>query len=1857
MARISNMCPSGPEFNALVNHPEIGLYEAMREWMDNDGEVGTVEQVLEKLQKERSEQEVEFYRADTKDDISTVSAKQVYENNTDYQTAREENTNANGISAVQTIAQSLSDQLGVQFEFVTPEAAARMTENADVKWTNEPAFFFDDKVYFVGKNITMEMVFHEFGHPFMKAIMKSNPKLAEKLYTDLMSTPEGVAIDANVKRLYPNLDPMSDRFREEVMVRSLEKNSVNIYTNNNSSTGFAKFIKDILYQIKKALKSLFGKVNVSKLGTTTSMKDLAEMLVKGEKFDMPSNGLSEKGLVDYQRYQIEEFNDLYGALSDEQNRAVLTELATVGYQASIKSLKAIRDSNNPEEMFKVLKDELGVDSFEEIKKNLAKYTAVMNKRLGEIIDEMQYTENHIEALINTFYRLSNTMPKITKHLESLIKEPNDPKNLKKAFDYGKILTYWGSFINAVNERLEENKIRSSTSLVKLVSSIKNEIDRAQTKVGVLNGEGLKDVIYTVMKPVSDTAGERFQSALRTYEKYNASQGSRDRAYIEYHGLNEKEWNEFMELKNAGKEHTARYEELRDKSFQYGAELTDEKIQMLLSGQIKDVGIMNSWFEPYLYNDDALVGGFSLFVKNALDEVDIKNQMRMNEIATDLVPMLEKIGYNARNVAELGDKTLFKDVIGSYVDGKLTKTEVWTFLNPFKDYRWTQDDMNHNIREAYNQWIRTNSESDKQKWLDMIEVKEQHDLDYMNNEYVDEFYQVRRDFTNNGKNKVAVDALAKRDLLFEELRKLQEQAQGEDELFDINSQLEELWSKVRMLESIYDINGKLKTDEVNTKEGIVVTNELSIAKELQRYKEMTKKFYRWEAIEGAFDTALAKFEQSLKNKGITGEAYDMSRDAWITANSRVQIKSEFFQERRRILQEIREILAKSDTDPKVSEEISELYSTINQALTGFRDEDGQPNGSTISKGRAKMIKDAEKKIEQLRKKTKVESKILRSRLKALWAEYDELSTTEPTDYYMDQLNNWLGKIKSKDVKRLFGDYQLDHSQAQDLISSSKKYNDLLVKLLGNNDEFAEWFHDNHLPREKYNGEDAMETIYYKRSYLWNVTVPSDPEYFESYTIKDSSGNDVETMNRIPKIRFYRRVVKDEFKTGYDAATGKVNLEVGKHIDNKGNWLPKLNGKDDRYINKDYFALESSNKDLFDVLEKLKDIHLNNQKGAGNYAKLYYDMPRYEQERLEILQGRKLRNDKEEGMGIWQKTIRNIREFFSGTAKDAPENNGVNWSDEYTMAKVELMDNGSVKEYQPPVSGLYDIEADRVSKNVLSGILRYMVSIEKSKKLNEIHPVANAFRAIVNNPEAGSKMFKKILKTNYTHNGQGAYSNKDLMKNRRQIVNGFIDREFYGIESAGVGQSQVTQNIVNGMFQVASMGYFAFNIQSSIKNSVGQQIQNTIEAAGGQYYGFKDLAVGRLWSANMMRQLSMSIYDEKPRTKDVQIFELFDPFLTFEDKARKQGMSRTFLSDIVNNPSGVSMNFRKWSEMQAGSEVLGAMLNATEVDYGDTKIRLLDAWEVVDGKIRLKEGVDPEWGVTYDENGNINIGSKLIKKKNEIQAVLRNISGSYDRFNQPFAGRYLAYKVVAFLRKYLTTMVMDRLGGKLRKIDGKLYMLGRTQVGLGNVYEGYYWTFMRLMKEVATTFGKKFAFMTPEERRSIGKVTYDFARLMIMQFLIGLIFNWDPKDEERFEKLRQKSGPLPGPFTAEQDEEFNANGWLSNHALNLLLQINSEQQSFIPLPKYGLDDYIGILNESQGGALFGPTVESLGNVAYDIFMLGNERGYYQADVGPYDWQQEGGMKLINHTLRPFGITGTFTDPIYGIKKWESAEKGKH
>jgi hypothetical protein len=76
------------------------------------------------------------------------------------------------------------------------------------------------------------------------------------------------------------------------------------------------------------------------------------------------------------------------------------------------------------------------------------------------------------------------------------------------------------------------------------------------------------------------------------------------------------------------------------------------------------------------------------------------------------------------------------------------------------------------------------------------------------------------------------------------------------------------------------------------------------------------------------------------------------------------------------------------------------------------------------------------------------------------------------------------------------------------------------------------------------------------------------------------------------------------------------------------------------------------------------------------------------------------------------------------------------------------------------------------------------------------------------------------------------------------------------------------------------------------------------------------------------------------------------------------------------------------------------------------------------------------------------------------------------------------------------------------------------------------------------------------------------------IVPFLFGYDDDDEDRYEKLRRKSGPLP-IFFAEGKYDFNLKGWLSNHILNLAVQVGNENQSWLPVPGMGLDDYNSML----------------------------------------------------------------------------------
>jgi hypothetical protein len=225
----------------------------------------------------------------------------------------------------------------------------------------------------------------------------------------------------------------------------------------------------------------------------------------------------------------------------------------------------------------------------------------------------------------------------------------------------------------------------------------------------------------------------------------------------------------------------------------------------------------------------------------------------------------------------------------------------------------------------------------------------------------------------------------------------------------------------------------------------------------------------------------------------------------------------------------------------------------------------------------------------------------------------------------------------------------------------------------------------------------------------------------------------------------------------------------------------------------------------------------------------------------------------------------------------------------------------------------------------------------------------------------------------------------------------------------------------------------------------------------------------------------------------------------------------------------------------------------------------------------------------------------------------------------------------MRRYFTAMFMNRFGSE------------RANFALETVRTGYYIEALQSLGKIIMSLGLHAGQLAPSERRALFKTLVDVIQIVAISAIAAMLFGWDDDDEDRFEKLRAKSGALG-------EDDFKLDGWLSNHALTLLLKTQAENQSFIPLPGLGLNNYIDFTSSTS--IAFGPTITSgarlLTDIAQHAMPGDNEDLYYKRDTGPYSWQKEGEAKIWNHFFSMVGFSGSQVSPVKGLESFEAQSR---
>jgi hypothetical protein len=1418
-------------------------------------------------------------------------------------------------------------------------------------------------------------------------------------------------------------------------------------------------------------------------------------------------------------------------------------------------------------------------------------------------------------------------------------------------------------------------VKRDSPLIALLGQIDTSIANSKDMINEMYAVGARDTLYNELMPMHQNIKARYDKRIARLKKSGAPQSRIDREYKAYHGITEEEQDQLTALENKpnlSSTEQLEKERLKRESFK-GVSISPEKIELILNGGIKDANFFNSYLEGYLYNTDPVIGGLATYVKNHMNEVMATAQVKYNTFAKEMQPKLQKAGVNMHRPGDLGEDIGFLDKVGMLVDGKIEMKEVWTFLNPFKDYRLDQSIYKQDVENAKRKYQETGTAEDESAMVDAIAAQHKFKRDYFHQRYTDAYYAAETVLYRGEGDKIGEKAILAKERWKEDMRKITEPANTAEQQLAIADQVSNLWREYRQLRSRYNLNGTLKVDI--PERGIY---DASIAERLREHYNATRGFSDWIPKKGSFQNALRLYEQEIIDTGAAkagSEEFDALREVWINKNVVKAPLQSYYDAQRRDYERMSEIYSKLPKSEQEKLDESILHEQISDLTGGFKDENGQIKANEMTLQARREVKDLEEQLLVMNKAAAKRNGLTAAQnarlgelkdlkaagnwsaqlteeqsmlyelmetyglsdfeireLKNIQNRLSGLSKREATDYYVDTMNTWLDNLTVEEPTIKNG---IDKASADWVLQP-----DVINSLLGQDENFDEWFKDNHIQKEFYDKDAGGMVKQWARTRVWSLTVPTDSTQYETTEIYNQAGDVIEVIQGKPILKYFNNVVKPEYRND------KIE---GVTVDNQGQWLPKTAnllapGLENKYGNERYFELETTQPELFDVLESLKRNHLENQQGLNYRGRLYLDYPRFRKNNLELVQDGNLLTN----------LAQRIKDWFKGAADDAED--GFNDKAGFDLVRTDMFDNAVTK---VPIHGLYNVEHTDVSTNITHTMMQYMLSGERQKQLVKISPIARAVQSVVNaggQNQVNAEGIEQIDKDNFYNNAIKTYKKIKGDSVRKKAVDNFLAREFEGQRMTGAGSDVPwLNNTASLLFKRASFGFFAFNIPSALKNSYGAKFQGLIEASAGEHMTHISFQKGNAWSYATMAELSFGnqLYQKGPKSKDQQMVEMFDPSQGRQEETFGEGLSRTITRDVAS--FDWLYNFRKWVELQATLQIFGGMMYHQKVEIqgedGTTKeIPYMDAWEVRDKQLQLKEGVDPKWGITFNAEGKMQMGAEFSRYKNKVHQVMNNLQGAYAKFDQPEAQRYLAFRFLSYLRRYFTTMTLNRFGFSGRWTDPQ----PRLNPGLGDVQTGFYITFIRLMSDTVTSVGQNLMYMTDVEKQAAMRFLTEAALLGATAVGMSLLFGWDNDDDEKFEKLRNKSGAMPFPMVSEDpDRPFNGWGYLENHMLFLLMNVRAENEQFLPLPGYGLDDYSSMLDLKS--IAFGPTVKTYKDIFEDALdiMQGNESANYKRDVGPYQWQEEGGAKIWAHLGRTLGLTGSALDPAKGIKGFQSVQ----
>jgi hypothetical protein len=1806
-------------------------------------------------------------------------------------------------------AKKLSAATGMEYKLISEAEAEALLANSPTPYGNQAAFFHGNTIYLINGRISLDNVLHEFAHPIVKGILKQNPTLFNNLYALLESTPEGQDIIAEIKEQYPNLEEGSDRFKEEAIVHSLERKAV---SKVNSESPFGKFIKNLMFAIKKVIRSMFNSknatsLNLNKLNEKTTLDELAKMLANPE-FRIEDLTIEASDIAEFKNEITDKIEELSKVPQDK-----LQETINRMYTDTLSQLNTLKQA--PFKVKQELLSAKGTKILGYVKEELEKYQTVNikaqdvdpNNILNAIADQEEEMKLRALALINSLNELKVFADSISNILTDIqnSKDKNTNANISK-------VVYYKGFLNNQSKLLADLKdipgLDTDGEFYRKINSINDKIIKAEKQIKAIEFDFISQFFKNETDLMEGAVENNFRERVSLIMKAEGISEADIEKFIQKIINNpEGKTITIKDIELPLNERRAKYVVDAAKEY-YFKRLGTQQIEEYLRGERGDLGYFTAWITPYSNMDDPITGGFVNFIKGKMADAMTKSQNQADEITIKLLPLLNAVGYNPAKTNQLGDMLLFTDKVGyTNNEGEFEEKEVLTFINKFKNYRADRARLQNDFDAA-------KAKKDSIKMKEAYEAIEAFDEKYMHRKFTKAYYDIQKIWKTGAKvvnpftgeeitvnPKIAFDAFLERQAGLDKINTLKNVHFLElEDLYELGDSEQQAKLEYNRLFDVYGLDGKPKTGE-----------ELERVLLRKRHRELSRSMYDYPVDTDRIQKDLDNFAQKLAARNInpddapkegeTMNTYQKEMERFFRKNLKTAYTSEYYKSRQQIFEDIKKISEKAGVKSKVALELAELYKERYRLSNSTSDANGQPNGLNFTPEQIDLLRNIENKIIELEqlfdKKTGMTKEEL-SRLKTYinktaqkipltqdeladfgnlykikndmaltplelqalqskFRELAEISTKQATDYYIEAFNYAI---------RNLGLSEITVENADEWINS-----DLLTQALAGSKEFAQWYTRNHIEKSIYQPGIGKVNKNYRLN-VWTITKPSNENAYQKTKLIDPITKEVIEVDGVPAGKYSRSVIKNEFLTVPKGESWEKY--VGTYIDNKGNYLPREykpgdvnSAYDNKYMNEKYAELEKADNAEFKLLKTMSEEFVKLQDGKAVNSRLYLDLPRFRRRsNLEYLASGEAKDNFLKRIG----SFKDIWDAWFGKAPDDVEY-GYNFDISTTLVSTDLEGNPVTK---IPVRGTYNLDANLVSKDVLRSTYEYLLSLNEQQALMENEPVADALMSVLSdNP---IKDTTKLDKGEFKLTGKKKYiDEKDNL--RKDAIDYLVNKIFYGKQTSTFEEKHpVLTKTLQGMFRRSSRAFMAFDPQSAIKNRWGMLYQNAIQASGGKYVTVTSLAKGKAKAKeSAMYWVFKDIYAKGMKTQDIQLIERFDPALRAEQEFGKSS-SRSIAKDVLDMT--YAYDFRKTMELEASMELFWGVMYNKYVDQNGVSISYADAWTTdSEGRLQLKEGIDP------------NFGFREVKHTYTAGETLADIAKQYNISEEALKGR-TGINSVSELTPGEEITVGD--GKEFRRMKILVQGINKKVTGTLDRFdtpqaEKYIWyraftfykrfaTGMFLDKyQFDTTSGNRFGHVYNWDTMTLEKGYYPAVFQNIYKLVKSLLRDWPLLTQS--EKAAMKKVLAEGlmlfllamlvgswgfgydpedkdRFAKMKERNETWSGYYGNHLLYLLIATKSENEAFVP--GLGMSDQANYFSTTTIATV--NTLDLYIKIMKDIYNIStdNPDAIYSQDVGPYEWQKQNRYKLWNHIGTAYGVKGKNKDAMWAIKKFETYENTK-